>query len=577
MPHVISHNRDEIVAALERAEQVGTVASDVETADRDGNPSTKYWEDGFQVTHYGACWDDEDAITFDPRKFPDLYKGFLKLKQIVHGAEYEGGVWERDVKIVGCTKLMSKLTDQTKPSSLEEAASRYLFMPLWKGHETTWEHWAERNLRDVVATWKLAWKLWRGLDSRRRNLHDEILLPSAIIYGHIPRRGLRLDCDNQRKLEWELTVEANEVYEQLVASGMPRGANINSPPQMRRFLYEQMRIPVPDRAYTKSGEASTDANTMAQLALAYPVCGLVRKWRGINKLKSNYVYHSDDGFGFLDILHPTFNLTGADTGRASSQNPNGQNFSRQPRVRRNYIPSRDLFLSLDMKQAELVIRGARLANDPTMVRVYKNGGDIHTETCLAIVGDLTKENRTKAKTANFSLLYGGKWQMFQLIALKNFEIVLTDGEAFDMHRGWFDKYYGIKEENARIARQVLLAPHKTHGPTGRVYDHSEYARSRARHHQEEAIRQGYNYSTQGAAFDLCCLGLIELDRLDSQAPTLTVHDNVVADVYEKDWKELEHEWRTAWERRMQEVWPHEVPLRVESSIGPNLGDLKEVA
>lgn len=575
MPALISHSRDEILGALNKASQAPFVASDVETADKDGNPSTKYWEDGFQVTHYGACWDDDEAITFDPREFPTFYAQFLRLPQVVHNAGYEGGVWPRSIKIIACTQIMAKLENQMAFCNLQECARRYLYLPPWKEDEKTWDEWAERNSKDVVITWRLYGKLRGLLDDARRRLHDEVLLPASVIYAHIPHRGLRVDCDHQRKLEWEISAEANSIAEDIYAAGFARSGNLASPKQMESFLYDQLQIPCPPRAVNrKTGSRSTSADFLAELALAYPVARQVRMWRKKQKLKSTYIYKDDDG-NFIDLLHPTFNITGTIPGRASSQNPNGQNFPRLPSIRQSYRSQRGVFLNKDGKQIELVIFGARLAGDPTMVSIYTTGGDIHTETCLSVVGALTEENRTKAKTLNFSLLYGGKAPMLQLIALKNYDVVLSDAEAYNFHLGWFTKYYGVRKRHRQIATEVLLHGIQR-GPTGRVYDLNDAgARSRNKREQEEAVRCGYNYPTQGAAFDMTTLGLIELDRLDPQAPALTVHDSVVADVPEADALELSHEWEKAWTRRMDELWPHPVPITIETSMGPSLGELKK--
>ena len=169
--------------------------------------------------------------------------------------------------------------------------------------------------------------------------------------------------------------------------------------------------------------------------------------------------------------------------------------------------------------------------------------------------------------------------MLRIAALKNYGVRLSMAEAQQYSAGWFSKYFGIAQYHRFGAQRCLLDGFAT-SPSGRHWNLSK-AFSRNRADQEEAIRCWYNYPTQGMGADLTALGLQALFEMDADAPILTVHDQVVGDIpYEADSPEAREfalEFKRRWEAKINLFYPHPVPITVDITMGPNLGELRKVA
>ena len=563
----VSDDAQEIEEAFREACLFPQVFSDVETS------GLNYWEPGFRTTVYGAAWGKGRGIVFEPARHPELYAKFLQLPQVVHNATFEGGIYPRSTRIVGDTLVLSHLQNPLLPLGLETRANIHLGNVHWKGNELTLNDWKQRNRIDVDVTRCLHEMLTTSLDNARIHLHDRLVLPAAIIYAGIQARGIRLDVAHQQALDKELEDEAKQIRERLVREfGFPANGNVGSPEQVSNYLYKQLNIRVPPGALGEDSKfASTNADYLAELALDYPVCAVIRKYRETCKLRSNYIYRDSNG-SLLQEIHPKFRVCGAVTIRPTSQDPPGQTFSRQKRVRRSYTNRRGILISGDLKQVELVVGGARIAADPTMVKVYTTGGDIHTETALAICGSGDDASRTKAKPLNFLLLYGGEARMLRLAALKQYGVLFSEEEAYRYRTMWLQKYLGVYQHHQNTAHELLQSG-IVRSPLGQVWQLQEALSSDPRQ-QKEAVRKALNYPVQGTGALCCHCGLIELDKMDPGAAILTVHDQVVADVPLEGAKEFAIEWKRRWEAAIQEVYPHEVPIQVDMKMGSSLGELK---
>lgn len=570
----IAHDRETIHNHLERAANAPFVASDLE------GTGLAYWEKDFQVTHYGASYGPGMGVVFDPRLFPDEYAHFLTLPQVVHNATYEGGIYPKSTPIIADTQILSHLNNPFLPCGLEDRTNIHIGNASWKGHETDWDSWARRNAIDVDATRQLYLTLWESLTDKQRSLHNNIILPSAIIYAGIQTRGIGLDVQHMYNTEADLTATMNKIHWEAVQKfGWPKDGNLGSSDQVADFMYDTLKIQPPKRAYRElSKHPSTEADILAELALEHDFPALVRRYRKAQKLLSNYIYKDDSGY-YLQSIHPKFNITGTVTGRPSSYDPPGQTFAKEDYIRKIYIARRGLIVSGDLTQVELVLLGARYAQDPTMVRIYTTGGDVHQETGMAMAALANEEYnsgyRSKAKPCNFLLIYGGSAQMLRLTALKNYGVRFSADEAKAYRTAWFNKYYGIKMWHDKGATRCLMDGY-VESWTGRRWDLAK-AMSSNYGDQAEAIRCWYNYQTQEVGAVLNLIGLLEAHKLDNDAPFLTVHDEVDNDVPAEDASDFAYEWRRNWEKKMDEFYPHKVPITVGVEIGPSLGELKEVA
>ena len=580
---IITDDESVIQEFIQHAFTIGRCASDVETSGLD------HWSNKFQVTHAGF-YSGGKGICFDPRFHQEAYHKLLELEQIVHNAGFEGSIYPSGCRITRDTQILSHLFNPFLPTRLEERANIHLGNIRWKGNESTWTDWAKRNIIDTEVTWRLDEFLWENLDEKRHKLHDNIVLPAAIIYGGITARGVRVDTHHQYELNLELEKEAAEIHQHVVeAYSFPRDGNLNSAPQVSDFLYKKLKLPIPPQALKELGDPSTSADILAELALLYPVCAKVREYRHVKKLSSNYIWRDSDG-GYKHLIHPRYNVCGTVTGRPSSgksrdeyKDPPFQTLSNEARIRRSIVPKKKIFVQGDLKQVELVI-ATRFSGDPVLTDAFITGKDIHYLTAVMMNGGGEfdkktpegKERRRKAKPPNFLTVYGGHWKLIQLGALKDYGIVFSDLEASDVQIGWFNLYAGIKRWHQKVYREILLDPRRE-SPFGRVWVISE-AQSRDNKVINQAHRKALNYPTQGSGSDCNLLGLLELDKMDSDAACATVHDSVVADLdaTEAEAIEFARVWKQNWEASIQEWWPHEVPIKVDMSVGYSLGDLKEI-
>lgn len=532
------------------------VASDVETT------GLNWWDPMFTVTHAGFYWGENRGIVFNPKLNPTLYDAFLKLPQIVHNAAYEGNIYPKGTPVKADTLLLAHLHDPTQRLSLEAVSQRYLNVPVWKGRESDWMSWAKRNAQDIYCTWELYHTLWPKFNEKERRLHNIIELPSAIIYGGLKKKMIYINREFQwslkRSLEERLMELSDELEREYGFTGNP-----NSPQQVSEFLYSD--IPVPSRAEGKDIRShSTDAVFLAELSVDYPQAQLIREYRKVRKILSNYIY--DEPY-----LRPDIRPVGTVSGRASGKD-GIQTFPRGLGVRKSFLPSRGMWVGGDLSQIELVIC-AILSGDKAMEKIYKEGLDIHAETCKAFIGEVTKENRNKAKPINFLLLYGGSAGMLRISALKDYGIRMTFDEAKSYRDQWFLRYNGVAQWHIDNAQTIYL--HKEiSSPLGQRYPMGKVFNPLTR---DETIRQAHNYPVQGTGAKLCELGLIEAWKLDNDAPTLTLHDAVYNDTEEKDAEEFRITWHEKWQEAIDNYWPIEqrrgIPIRMETKIGRTLEDV----
>lgn len=584
----IAPTREELVDFLNSTVGARHFASDVEATGVD------FWREGkgFEVTHTGFYTGDKTSgrgVVFDPRIHPDLLPRFLEKPQVVHNAAMEGPIYGFPSTIVRDTIVLAHLADPALPRSLEAQARIRIgdvYSERFKGGENDWESWARRNAVDIQATHELDAILWDELDSPRRRLHNEVLLPGAINYGVLNGRGIPLSVENQEFLDADCNAKMFALHMRAVREfGWPVVGNLNSSDQVSDFIYGVLGFVPPKEAIREgSSRPSTDKAVLLDLALDYDseFPRIVMDYRHEKKVQSNYVYKDENG-NYRREIRTSFNPTGAITGRPTSKgnrdddesNP-FQTFSREARVRKNYTSRRGLLVSGDLSQAELRIAGGELARDPEMLRIYRNDEDIHTNTCVRVFGkDPTiKENRYRSKPPNFLLLYGGEAKAFQRAALTGYGIKWSLDECKRIRRDWMGVYAGIPDWHHKNLRDILLNG-RVVSPLGRVYYISvptgDYGA------QKPAWNAANNYPTQGSCSDCCVMGFNLAMLLDFHAPIITIHDQVVCDVPEADAYEFAWTWKCMWEKAINQYYPWAAPMKVDMAIGPSLGELKEVA
>ena len=244
------------------------------------------------------------------------------------------------------------------------------------------------------------------------NLYNEVELPLVPVLREMEAAGVRVDVAKLKEAEATLTAELNALEQRIYElAGEP--FNINSPRQVGELLFDKLKLDTKAKK-SKTGQYSTSEEVLVALKEKHEIVGQILDYRELKKLVTTYIaalpgYIAEDG-----KIHTTYNQTVTATGRLSSSNPNLQNLpirsERGRFIREAVIPDEGcLFLSADYSQIELRLM-AHFSQDEHMLAAFRSGQDIHAATAAKIYGlpieQVTKDQRRKAKTANFGIIYG---------------------------------------------------------------------------------------------------------------------------------------------------------------------------
>jgi DNA polymerase-1 len=410
----------------------------------------------------------------------------------------------------------------------------------------------------------------QGLETAYR----EIDLPLSPVLARMEATGIRVDTTTlgqiSARMEGQIAELTGKIH-QLAGHEF----NINSPQQLAKVLFEEMKLPAPVK--TGKGKVySTAADVLEGLAVHYEIAALVMEYRQLTKLKGTYV----DALPQLirpetGRIHTSFNQAGAATGRLSSSNPNLQNIpirTEQGReIRAAFVPEDGwLLLSADYSQIELRLL-AHFSGDPVLVAAFRDGEDIHTRTAAEVFGVMpamvTPEMRRGAKAVNFGIVYGQT--AFGLAT----QLGIPKKEAEVYIRNYFERYQGVKQWiDATIAE--VRASGRTRTLYGRVRSIPDMD-AKNPNARSFAERTAVNTPLQGSAADLIKIAMIRIDRALREQKfasrmLLQVHDELVFEVPpgEKDAvTELV-------KREMEGVASLQVPLVADVGVGPNWRDAK---
>ncbi len=440
---------------------------------------------------------------------------------------------------------------------------------------------------DADAAWRLCECLESALVKENlKKLYDELEVPLIDVLGQMEFTGIRLDVDFLKKLSGEMDKQLERIEKEVhEASG--RKFNIASPKQMREVLFDQLGLPV-QRRTGQTNEASTDQDTLEKLARLNPakypqaqVAVAIVEHRQVSKLKGTYI----DALPELvnprtGRIHTSFNQTVAETGRLSSSDPNLQNIpiktQQGQQIRKAFIPREGWkLLSADYSQVELRLL-AHLCGDETLCAAFAEDKDIHATVAAEIykvaLKDVSPEQRRRAKTVNFGVIYG--MSAFGLSEALN----ISRGEA----EQFIDMYFARYPKVLQYQDNLLLACRKN-GYVGtilgrrRKFNQSEIS-ARPSYRSRKAIdRQAINMEIQGSAADLMKLALLRVHRrlLDEKRKAkmlLTVHDELVFEVPPEELKDVARLVR----EEMTGAMKLEVPLKVDVSAGDNWLETEEV-
>jgi len=329
----------------------------------------------------------------------------------------------------------------------------------------------------------------------------------------------------------------------------------------------------------KSGVYSTDVNELERIAADKDSPGAViaRKvldWRQLSKLKSTYTDALQAQINpATGRVHTSYSLTGAQTGRLSSTDPNLQNIPIRTEIGRQI---RDAFvaepgnviLAADYSQIELRL-AAHMANVPALKQAFANGDDIHSLTAQELFGEVNRDTRGRAKTINFAILYGiSRWGLAG-------RLDVTADEAQSMIDRYFERFPGIRNYIAATTEfvrengyTVTLFGRKTHFPR---------IKSKVQHERQGAERAAINAPIQGTSADIIKRAMVRMGLALADAGLghvrmlLQVHDELVFELPEADVAAAKPVIERVMASAAEPAVTLSVPLGVEIGVGPSWG------
>jgi len=422
----------------------------------------------------------------------------------------------------------------------------------------------------ACASVNILWSLKGSLETELRQqglwqLFTEVEMALIPVLVAMEKDGILLDADLLREMSLEMGKELLRLEKEIYSS-VGHQFNINSPQQLGRVLFEDLRLPQSRK--TKTGY-STEASVMEALRGVHPVIEFILEYRQLSKLKSTYV----DALPALinhktGRVHTNFNQAGTATGRLSSSDPNLQNIPVRSemgnKIRKAIIaPPGAYLLSADYSQIDLRAL-AHLSQDAGLIAAFAQDEDIHATTASKLFGipadEVTPEMRRNAKTVNFGVIYG--MSDYGLEQATN----LSREEAAQFIALYFEKYPGVKEYLEATKEQARKL-----GYVQTVLGRRRFLpeiNSANRMVREAAERMAINAPVQGSSADIIKIAMINLHRemerrnLKSKM-LLQIHDELLFEVPEAEVAEMKS--------LISELMPRAVELRVPVKIDIKLG------
>jgi DNA polymerase-1 len=394
--------------------------------------------------------------------------------------------------------------------------------------------------------------------------------PVIPVLAKMEKQGIGLDSAYLNIMADTLADQISDL-EQTIYGYAEQEFNIASPQQLAKVLFEDMGLPTQGVKKGKTGY-STAANELDKLRGLHPIINEITKFREYSKIKSTYVDALPNQVAPDGKVHTTFNLTVAQTGRLSSTDPNLQNIPVRSElgktIRTAFVAAKgNVFVSADYSQFELRL-AAVMAGDTDMIEVFNNGEDIHVRTAAEIYGialeDVTKDQRSAAKTINFGVLYG----------MSPHGLAAATGMTFGAAKDFIERYFATRQplvdyiKNLRDIAQKQGYVETLYGrrrPTPDVLSSNFIVR-------EAAYRQAVNMPIQGTEADIMKLAMVAVDKAlpKNCNQLLQIHDSILIECPE----DKAHQVAGILRDIMENIAPDlGIMLAVDVHTGQNWGEL----
>ncbi len=375
------------------------------------------------------------------------------------------------------------------------------------------------------------------------SLFTDIEMPLMPVLAEMEEAGVMIDTEGLKETS-RLFTEQMLALEQEIHSLAGLNFNISSPKQVGEVLFETLKLDSKAKK-TKKGQYVTNEEVLEALKRKHPIVGKILEYRGLKKLLGTYI---DALPGLINPqtghIHTSFNQTVTATGRLSSSNPNLQNIpvrdAQGKEVRKAFIPyPGQLFFSADYSQIELRIM-AHLSKDENLIEAFLQGNDIHQATAAKIfkkpLEEVTPDERRKAKTANFGIIYG-----ISAFGLAE-RMGVSRTEAKQLIDEYFQTYPGVKaymDKSIEMAREKGFTEtiFKRRCQLPNINSNNSVVRGYAE-------RNAINAPIQGSAADIIKIAMIRISRRMKQEGLkskmiLQVHDELNFSVLPEEKEKLQ--------------------------------------
>jgi DNA polymerase-1 len=436
--------------------------------------------------------------------------------------------------------------------------------------EVPLEEIKEYAVEDADVTLQLAEIFNNELDkTHTKKLFEEIEIPLVTVLASMEKEGINLDVPFLNSLSKELGDDTAKLESRIYEIAGEK-FNLASPKQLGDILFDKLKIGGAKQKKTKTGQYATGEEILSYLAKDNEIVSAILDWRSLIKLQNTYVEALP-----LQVdakthrVHTDYMQTVAATGRLSSNNPNLQNIpirtERGRQIRKAFIARDENYtlLSADYSQIELRIIAA-LCGEENMIKAFQQGEDIHKSTAAKVfnvpLGEVTKEQRSHAKTVNFGIIYG-----VSAFGLSN-QTSLSRAESAALIEAYYITYPKLK---SYIQEQIESA--RENGFVQTILGRRRYLKdinSANAIVRGAAERNAVNAPIQGSAADIIKIAMINIHkRLIAEnwksKMLLQVHDELVFDVHNSELEKIQPMIK----QEMEQAVVLNVPLEVEIGIG----------
>ncbi len=451
-----------------------------------------------------------------PHNMDYLSEALLGYKPIPTSALIETGKKKKAAEeSLDLFAMMDAAEEEDKPATMRDCAV---------------EKVAEYCCEDSDVTYQLAQVLRQQLKEQKlTKLFEDIEMPLVKVLADMELTGVRVDVSALTESKTVLEAELKRLEDRMtLIAGHP--FNPLSPKVVAQVIFDEMKLDPKTKARSTAEEilqqlivkvkgeklkvkGSVDASGVEEEVDKAEILEDILSYRGIRKLLGTYIEALPEEINpETGRIHCQFNQTVTATGRLSSSNPNLQNIPIRDalgrELRKAFVPDPgEVFFSADYSQIELRLM-AHLSQDPAMIAAFQEGDDIHRATAAKIyhlpLEEVSKLQRTKAKTANFGIIYG--ISTFGLASRLN----IPRAEAKELIDGYFATYPRIKEymdECIAIARDKGYV--ETFFGRKRMLKDIHSANSTVRGYAE---RNAINAPIQGTAADIIKIAMVRITQ-----------------------------------------------------------------